>query len=142
MLRLVSEERSAFSQRSPNRHHIALISTTNARITISTESPISNQMGFVFRDIKLPIRAPLIDPTITNKAGRNIMLPRDQKTIAPGTAVKIVTNKDVAIAFRTSSPIIFKKGGNKLPPLPPRIIVRKLRKNAPPIIVFAFGLIF
>jgi len=58
-----------------NRYHIVLMSTTNARITINTESPISNQMGFVFRDIKLPIRAPLIDPTITHKAGRNIMLP-------------------------------------------------------------------
>jgi len=125
-----------------NRHHIALISTTNARITINTESPTSNQVDFVFRDIKLPIRAPLIDPTITHKAGRNIMLPREQKTIVPATAVKIVANKDVAIAFRILSFIILKKGGNKLPPLPPRIIVRKLRKNVPPIIVMVLGLIF
>jgi hypothetical protein len=73
-----------------NRYHIVLMSTTNAKITINTESPISNQMGFVLRDIKLPIRAPLIDPNITHRAVRNSMLPREQKTIAPATAVKIV----------------------------------------------------
>lgn len=58
--------------------------------------------------------------------------------MAPPTAVKTVANKDVAIAFRMSSFIILKKGGNRLPP---RMIVRKLRKNVPPAIFLALGLI-
>jgi len=109
---------------------------------MSNESPISNHNGFVFKDVKLPILVPIIEPTTTITAGRNGILPRDQNTIAPAIAVKIVVNSDVAIAFRISSPIILRKGGNKLPPLPPRKIVRKLRKNAPKMITFGLGLIF
>ena len=113
-----------------------------ARITMNNERPISNHSGFVFKDIKLPILVPIIDPKITITAGRNGILPRDQNTIAPAIAVKIVANSDVAIAFRILSPVIFRKEGNKLPPLPPRRIVRKLRKDVPKMTIFALGLIF
>ena len=109
---------------------------------MNNERPISNHIGFVFKDVKLPIRAPIIEPATTITAGRNGTLPRDQNTIAPAVAVKIVANSDVAIAFRILRPTIFKKGGNKLPPLPPRRIVRKLRKNVPKMTIFAFGLSF
>ena len=58
-----------------NYREKALYTTANARIITNIESPNSNHMGFVLRDNKLPILAPLIDPRITAKAGNNIISP-------------------------------------------------------------------
>jgi hypothetical protein len=56
----------------------ALYTVSKARITISTESPISNQKDFVFSESLLPTLAPIIDPISTNKAGNHNILPRCQ----------------------------------------------------------------
>ena len=53
--------------------------------------------------------APIIEPKIIVTAGRNGILPRDQNTIAPPIAVKIVANSDVAIAFRILSLLFLEK---------------------------------
>lgn len=64
------------------------MSTINARITINTETPIFNQLGFIFKEIKIPIRAPLIDPTITHKAGRKLVSPPRPKYNTPNSCCK------------------------------------------------------
>lgn len=119
-----------------------LIRTREANATTNNDNPISSHSGFVFRDVRPPSRAPKIEPVITRIAGNGGTSPRDQNTSAPAVAVKMVVKSDVAIAFLTSSPIILKKGGNRLPPLPPLSIVRKFRIKAPPVTIPAFGLIF
>ena len=84
---------------------------------IRTESPISNHFGLVFNDILLPVLAPIIDPTRTDKAGSQIIFPRYQYMLIAKVAVKIVTNREVAIALCMSSFMALRNGGNREPPL-------------------------
>ena len=63
-----------------------------------TVSPISNQNGFVFNEILLPILAPSIDHISTDNAGSQIIFPRCQYIGIAPRAVKIDTVNEVAIA--------------------------------------------
>jgi hypothetical protein len=58
----------------------ALYTTINARTITNIESPSSSQNGFVFNDLLLPIKTPIIDPISTNTAGNQLILPRFQYT--------------------------------------------------------------
>ena len=58
--------------------YTALIIISKASSTINIDSPIFNHFGFVFKEIRLPILTPIIDPMITTMAGKNIMSPRYQ----------------------------------------------------------------